>query len=117
LQKTLELEAIVDVRKKLIESLTEMIAFHNEGEFELPNRKFDEIDSSRGQFSDPTLSIAWNFWDAWLDEANHGFRGYYGKIGQEDWPILAEELIQSLSKLLPITNPTILQEFDFTKKV
>lgn len=45
---------------------------------------------------DPLIGMALNFWHSWIDERNHGFPGYYNRIRKDSWPILAEQLSDSL---------------------
>ena len=90
-------------------------AFHQEGQFDKMGEPYDDFDE---KFPRPfvDLMIAWTFWDAWIDERNHGFPGFYQGITRDSWPKLAGHIINQLEKKQPITDPLVLAHFDFTEK-
>ena len=48
---------------------------------------FDLLDAEAPR-TDRDVVIALAFWDAWLDEQNHNFPGFYDGISSADWPAL-----------------------------
>ena len=48
---------------------------------------FDLLDAEVPR-TDRDVVIALAFWDAWLDEQNHNFPGFYHGISDADWPAL-----------------------------
>jgi hypothetical protein len=73
---------------------------------------FDEVDASVKR-DDLDLAIAIAFWDAWLDERNHGFPGNYEGISKPDWPVLARHIATSLASGEAITEPRLRKNFVF----
>ena len=63
-----------------------------------------------------SLMIAWDFWDSWIDECNHGFPGFYEGISKEAWPELAKLIVEKLMEDGEIDDPLILKHFVIEKK-
>jgi hypothetical protein len=74
--------------------------------------EFDELDATAPR-DDPDMAVAIAFWDAWIDERNHGFPGHYEGISIEDWPVLARHIATSLTTGQTISEPRIQQNFVF----
>jgi hypothetical protein len=58
----------------------------------------------------PTVSVAFNFWDGWVDASNHDWRNYQG-IERDGWPVLAQQLAEALTRGTEVVDPTILKYF------
>jgi len=101
-------------KKFIIESLTRDIKLHEEGKFDEIGNGYAEYDNEFPR-TDHQLMIAWNFWDAWIDERNHGFPCFYSGITKETWPQLARHIIEKLSKGEEITDQLILSNFVFKR--
>lgn len=85
------------------------------GKFSEMGLDFDEVDSLLPS-EDPLRGVPLTFWDSWLDERNHSFRGFYKEIGKEDWPVLAELIAKSLENDSLISDPRILKAFDLRRR-
>jgi hypothetical protein len=103
-------------RKKLIEIFQRNIDFHERGKFDQLDGDFDALDALREMAFDADLTLAWNFWEGWCDEARHGFKGLYKGISKNDWPQLAEGVVECLATNKPIENKLIQNQFDFKKR-
>ena len=89
--------------------------FHEQGQWEKMGESCDDFDAEfpRGY---PDLMIAWTFWDAWIEERNHGFPNLYEGITKESWPQLAAHIIEQLEKKEKITQIILLKHFDFSEQ-
>jgi multidrug transporter EmrE-like cation transporter len=76
---------------------------------------FDSIDASI-ETGNYLRGIPLKFWDSWLDERNHSFRGFYKGIEKSDWPELAEIIATSIENNIPIQEPRILNAFGIDPK-
>lgn len=76
---------------------------------------FDTIDAAAPR-TDKTIVIALAFWDAWIDERNHEFPGFYRGISSADWPLLASVIASALGSGSAIDEPRILEHFVFAPK-
>ena len=102
-------------RSLIIKRLKRDKIFHEQGEYAKMGENDDDFDREfpRGN---PELMTAWTFWDAWIMERNQGFPNSYSGITQDDWPRLAEHVIERLEKKAAITEPNIMTHFDFSEK-
>lgn len=57
-----------------------------------------------------TVGLAFNFWDCWVDAANHDWR-YHEGIGRDDWPKLATEIAGALRQGVEVTDPVLVERF------
>lgn len=78
-------------------------------------KDFDAIDAEAPR-SDQTIVIALAFWDAWIDERNHDFPGFYRGISCADWPSLALVIASALLSGSAIDDPRVLEHFVFKPK-
>lgn len=83
----------IDGRKELIENLQKDIARQRSGQVSEIGKEYDEFTNS---VSSNTPSIAFSFWDMWVDEKNHRFCGMYDLISRDEWPRLAELVVRDL---------------------
>ena len=60
-------------------------------------------------------AIAFDFWDSWIDEKNHGFPKFYELIEKNDWPALALSVVEDLEKGRDATHPVIVETFSRKK--
>ncbi len=104
-----------DFKKRLIQCLERSKESHGSSSLSNLSREFDLLDCDRWDQEDVDLMLAWNFWEGWLDEANHHFSGYYGDIEKSDWPFLATVIIDALTSGKSIQEPKILKQFDYRK--
>ncbi len=72
--------------------------------------EYDHLDPQVPR-DDPTLMLALQFWDAWIDEREHGFPNRYDGIGECDWPRLALSLSRSLRTDEVIQDPLLRSHF------
>jgi hypothetical protein len=91
---------------------------HEKGLFSQLGNDFDQLDvKTTGIFQDASVrqvfSIAWNFWDSWIDERNHLFPGFYEGIAKEQWPALARRAAEDLEKGDEVVDPLLLKHFVF----
>ena len=73
---------------------------------------FDLLDAEAPR-TDRDVVIALAFWDAWLDEQNHNFPGFYDGISSADWPALGRSTAAALEAGASIGEPKILEHFTF----
>ena len=89
-------------RKILAAALRRDAALQEEGKVEALGAEFDALDQTveddETEKGAPRVvhRIAWSFYDAWLDERNHGFPGHRSGIARADWPALARALADDL---------------------
>jgi hypothetical protein len=72
--------------------------------------EFDIVDAAVPR-REPALEVAIAFWDAWLDERQHGFPGNFEGIGRADWPTLARSIARALATASAIDEPSIQKNF------
>ncbi len=63
----------------IIERLRRAALLHEQGHMTKIGEGFAEYDAKFPR-NDRQLMIAWDFWDAWIDERNHNFPGFYKGI-------------------------------------
>lgn len=100
-------------RQLLARCLEQDALLHSQASHEI-GRDFDRLDAEIPR-DDPTIALAIAFWDAWIDERNHQFPGYYDGIGMNDWPILARELAAALLTNTPVNDQRLLRHFKFSR--
>ena len=88
---------------------------HEEGKVEEIGNGYAEYDNEFPR-TDRQLMIAWDFWDWWIDESNHGFPCFYAGITKESWPNLAKHIVEKLSKGEEISDQLILSNFVFERR-
>jgi hypothetical protein len=60
-------------------------------------KRYDELDSLQGSSdSDSRLTLAWRFFDSWIDEKDHGFAGMHRGMRRDDWPNFANQIADYL---------------------
>ncbi len=57
-----------------------------------------------------TLSLAFQFWDCWVDSANHDWQ-YYDNLSSNDWPRMAREIAAALNRGVEVTDPALVERF------
>lgn len=102
-------------RNLIVKRLKRESSFHEQAQFEKMGEVYDDFDE-KFPTGHPELRIAWTFWDAWIDERNHGFPENYQGIPKDAWPRIAGHIIEALEKKVPISDPVVLANFDFTEK-
>jgi hypothetical protein len=103
-----------EAKHYLIEHLSRDVALHAAGDYWHVGDNFDDFDTNLPRNDDPKfkkLHIALNFWDGWQDARNHDWHFYKG-ISKNDWPRLAEIIIQNVKEEKKITDQIILEHFD-----
>ena len=99
--------------KALIDSLRFDIQAHLNGSYNLIAKKYDNDYADLlifNEYDNRNVKIAFNFWDSWCDASKHDWQ-FYKNISKNDWPILAEEIIDCLENGKDITNPTVIDNF------
>jgi hypothetical protein len=107
-----------EAKQALIKELCRDAEAHEASRHEQVGAAFDEFDYQlpRGQGPEfDKLFIALHFWDGWIDARNHNWL-YYDGINESDWPVLARRIIWSLEIDEEITDPVVLDHFDFRKR-
>jgi len=102
-------------KKFIIECLNRDIKLHEEGKLEQIGNGYDEYDNEFPR-TNRQLMIAWDFWDAWIDERNHGFPCFYKGITKQTWPDLAKHIVEKLSEGEEISDQLILSNFVFERQ-
>ena len=103
-----------EAKHYLIDHLSRDVALHVAGDYWHVGDNFDEFDKNLPRNDDPKfkkLYIVLNFWDGWQDSRNHDWHFYKG-ISKNDWPRLAEIIIQNVKEEKEITGEIILEHFD-----
>ena len=75
---------------------------------------FDELDCAVPRDRDERfrkLLIALAFWEGWSDSAGHGWY-FYEPLTEQDWPILATEVVADLRADRDIQSQAVLAQFD-----
>jgi len=108
---------IDDYKKLIADQLQIESTLHREGKYSQIGSEFDLL---HAQYPDQRvweLAIAINFWEAWSDDAAHGFPGFstYSGIKKEDWPILAAGVIAGLNGKTPFPA-IVVEKFDRSKR-
>ena len=103
-----------EARDSLVSNLRLDADAHEADQFDAVGRRFDWLEHRFPRGTAPELGrlhIALTFWDGWIHARNHGWPP--GPIGIDDWPSLARSVADDLSADREITNPKVLENFDF----
>ena len=107
-----------EAKQLFVDGLTRDAIAHESGQFRDVGEGFDNLDYElpRNQGAEfDKLFIALNFWDGWIDARNHDWK-YYQGIKQADWPRLARSIASELSQDKEISDPLVLEHFDFRQR-
>jgi hypothetical protein len=95
--------SIDEFRNEIFEELLTMAKTQEDAQpkesYSIP---LEDYESDFRSFKNPTLDSAWCFIDAWIDEADHGYQGFYGDMKKEDWPEFARSIAESIKTQSPI---------------
>ena len=104
----------MEARDSLVSNLRLDADAHEADQFDAVGRRFDWLEHRFPRGTAPELGrlhIALTFSDGWIHARNHGWPP--GPIGIDDWPSLARSVADDLSADREITNPKVLENFDF----
>ena len=107
----------VEAKELLISGLLKDAAAHDERRHDEIGAGFDEFDGELPRGEGPEfgkLFVALQFWDGWIDAPNHDWL-YYEPITEEDWPVLARQIVNCVQNDLEITNPIVIDKFHLEK--
>ena len=107
-----------EAKRVFVDGLTRDAIAHESGRFRNVGEGFDNLDCKlpRNQGAEfDKFFIALNFWDGWIDARNHDWK-YYQGIRQADWPRLARSIASDLSRDKEISDPLVLEHFDFRQR-
>ncbi len=99
-----------DAKVQLIALLQRDLARHKAKRFASIGEGFDELASAIPRNQPPRfnkLLVALSFWDAWINACHHDWPTARGVPAKEEWPILAQELIDRLIYDQEIVNGEI----------
>jgi hypothetical protein len=100
-------------RNALINALAADLERYSIGNIKEFGSEFDRLDDEIPRtIADANFWIAFNFWEAWIDQMNHGFRQLFYDIPREDWPTFCEHILEALRSGKEITDWTVLDRFD-----
>lgn len=107
-----------DQRQSVSDALFAAALAHDTGRFDTIDRGFEEFSGRirRISIESADLSIAFRFWDAWIDAASHEWQSPEA-IHEDDWPRLAREIAGDLASATPITSPIVLSEFGLERQI
>jgi hypothetical protein len=97
-------------RAALLTALRRDADLHDQRRFEEIGSDFDRLDPAIPRAS-KDLMAALDFWDAWIDERNHRFPGFYPGIESSSWPVLARRIADDLVAGRAIGEPMVLKYF------
>ncbi len=108
-------------RQNLIAALRKDCLAHEQGRFDdlgPLDQSLEEFFASADANGLREIRMAFNFWDSWLDERDHGFPNFYEGVTRDSWPSLARSIVAELEGGQPLTDPLVLPHFDWkpTKK-
>lgn len=96
----------------VVRGLRKATELHNTGNYDDLRRMFDETSSEiSGEHTTREINIGLAFLDSWGDSSGHDWL-YYEGIEKDDWPRIAEEIIEAIESGREITNTKILKHFD-----
>ena len=101
-------------RQFIVSQLERDARLHEQGQFEKIGSGLKENDERFPRDYDQ-LMIAWDFWDSWIDDRNHGFPGFSEGVEKETWSKLARHIAEQLSRGQEITEPLVLKNFVFKR--
>jgi hypothetical protein len=87
---------------------------HDGGRYEEIGEKFDDVLAEVLPLPDAKahhVSVAFSFWDGWIDARNHEWL-YYEGIGRDDWPRHARAVTSALQVGCSPEDPALLRHFD-----
>ena len=99
-------------RSRLISALRRDATLQADGQVGQLGSDFDELDRPIEDDIANTseacaVRAAWEFYDAWLDDAQHGFPTFYYGITQDQWPELARLMADTLDRREAISHPVL----------
>ena len=100
----------MSVKERMQSVLLRDAALHETGQLSAIGADFDELDTLTRSAQEDVI-VAWNFWEAWIDDRNHNFVGFYHGLEQEHWPRYARYIADCLAHDAPITDPLIVRYF------
>lgn len=86
---------------------------HARNRFDDIGERYDDVLTELLPFKDrwtPRVSLAFRFWDGWVDARNHDWQ-YYRGIARDDWPRLARVIARSLQEGVELTDPELMAHF------
>lgn len=93
---------------QVAEALAEDARLHRAGDIWAVGERLRELEAWQIPFLDPLrLKLAFYFWDCWIDARNHDWR-YHEPVRCEDWPELADHIVEALLNEREITHPMVL---------
>lgn len=97
--------------KIFAESLKKDIERHQSGDFLNLGEDFGKFNALLPT-DHPMREIPMRFWDAWCEESIHEFPGGYEGISKNDWPVLAEIVVNSVENGAAIENHFLRKNFE-----
>ncbi len=97
----------------MIEGLLNDATAHEAGRYKDIGAQFEAFERLLTEADGNTnnqISLAYDFWDGWVDTRNHDWR-YYEPITEADWPRLARHIVQALQEDRPVTELMLLNYF------
>ncbi len=109
---------LIEAPQIVARRLRKAVELHDAGEYRALYTLYDEtaseVSSLRG-ISNRQVNIALTFMDSWGDSGGHDWL-YYKGIEKNDWPKLAQEIIEVLETGGEIMNTLILEHFDLSDR-
>jgi len=99
-----------DIKPKLVKALRRDAALHERREYRELGHEFDDLQTTNDGLT-KSVNTAIEFWDAWIDERNHGFPGFYAGINTEMWAELAHQIANDLERNAIISSPLVIEHF------
>lgn len=99
----------------LVSALLHDEVAHREGHYDEIGAHFDEVEGGFSSLLEPEnhkLFVVLSFWDGWIDARNHDW-DYHEPITKADWPNLARQIVNDLNTDSELTNPIVIEKFDF----
>lgn len=95
-----------------VRGLRKATELHNAENYDALRRMFDETSSEISEeHTSREINIGLAFMDSWGDSSGHDWF-YYEGIEKDDWPRMAEEIIEAIESGKEITNAKIIKHFD-----
>jgi hypothetical protein len=102
-----------ETRNALIADIAADLWRYNSGNLKDFGSGIDRLD---GQVSrplhDPNFWVAFSFWEAWIDQINHGFGQLFYGIPEAEWPRLGAVVLEALQSKKEIAGEPLLEQFD-----
>jgi hypothetical protein len=102
-----------DVKQALIEGLLHDAIAHEAGHYNEVGAQFEAFErllTEADGYTNNQVSLAYDFWDGWIDAHNHDWR-FYEPIQEADWPRLARHIVHAPREDREITEPIVLDRF------